>query len=314
MAPLHTVKTPHDNLDCVFVGNSSIDILMLVSALPKSDQRIAATRMAVSGGGLAGTPAVALASLGGRTGLITAIGRDEMGKMISRGLEEQKFDCLKIYEVAGKASSTGLVQVEPDGKRCITVYGGCIGGLHIEDMDKEPFHNTKYVHIGVPYPEEKLTLDTLKYVKENTGALTSVDSGNFSRELCDRILPWSDIFIPDDKTVRNTLGLEPKEACKYYIEHGAKIACVTLGPRGAVAYDGKSFYEQEAYPVDVLDTTGAGDNFHGAFLYGLVQGWKLPEILRFACVFSSLTCRGLGGREAIPTLSEVMDILKSQFQ
>jgi sulfofructose kinase len=84
---------------------------------------------------------------------------------------------------------------------------------------------------------------------------------------------------------------------------------VTRGVKGCVGYEGGEVYRQPAYRVDpVVDTTGAGDVFHGAFAYGLVLGYDLPTNLEFATLVAGLKCRRLGGRSGIPTEEELVGL------
>ena len=128
--------------------------------------------------------------------------------------------------------------MEENGKRCLSCYGGCIDRLTFDMLDKEVFHHTRYVHLGVMRPQ--LMLDICRYCKENTNAIVSIDSGNLSRENTDMLLPYADIFIPDNKTVERTLHMSEPDACRYYAARGAKIACVTAAERGTYAYDGRT--------------------------------------------------------------------------
>jgi len=84
---------------------------------------------------------------------------------------------------------------------------------------------------------------------------------------------------------------------------------VTLGQRGSVSLWGGVPYHLPALRVRARDTTGAGDVFHGAYIYGLMQGWAPPERIRLATVAAGLNCRSLGGRSGIPTLEEVQERL-----
>ena len=92
---------------------------------------------------------------------------------------------------------------------------------------------------------------------------------------------------------------------------GPRVVGVTLGARGALAYDGTRFYESPGFHVDVLDTTGAGDAFHGAFLYGVLRKMGLEDTLRFANAVAAMNCTALGGRAALPRLSEVEAFLQA---
>ena len=94
--------------------------------------------------------------------------------------------------------------------------------------------------------------------------------------------------------------------------HGARVSCVTAAEKGSWAYDGYRLFHADTILVQILDTTGAGDNFHGAFLYCINHGWGLEFALRFSNIFASLTCRELGGRAAIPSRETVLALYRSE--
>ncbi len=90
---------------------------------------------------------------------------------------------------------------------------------------------------------------------------------------------------------------------------GAETCTITLGGKGSVTITGDEIFHTPAFHVDVVDTTGAGDVFHGGYIYGLLNKWEIKEVLRFASAFASLKCRKLGGRAGIPSLEEVEALL-----
>ena len=92
-------------------------------------------------------------------------------------------------------------------------------------------------------------------------------------------------------------------------EMGPQVVTVTLGQKGSVSLWEDIPYRLPALTVQARDTTGAGDVFHGAYTYGLLQGWSPPERIRWATVAAGLSCRSLGGRAGIPTLNEVEERL-----
>ena len=87
------------------------------------------------------------------------------------------------------------------------------------------------------------------------------------------------------------------------------VVVVTAGRDGAYAVAGSETWHQPAFPVPVKDTTGAGDVFHGAFMFGVLQGWELPRTLAFASAAAALKCRALGGRSGIASLAETARFL-----
>lgn len=296
--------------NALFIGSSTKDMIMLVDAPPESDQRISASQFVISLGGVASTAAAAHQKLGGKTAMISIVGEDETGEYISADLVSQNYACLQLLHTNKAASSTSMIQVEKNGKRCITNYGGCIKEMTFEKLDLTPLHHTRFLHLGVMNPE--LMLQLARYCKEKTQAQLSIDGGNIPKELMEQLLPYADIFIPDNKTAMKTLGLQPKEACQYYVEHGAGFAAVTAAEEGTVGFDGTNWYHAPAITVNLVDTLGAGDNFHGAFLYAMNEDWDMNRRLFFANVFASLSCEGLGGRVAAPTLEKVLERMEQE--
>jgi len=90
---------------------------------------------------------------------------------------------------------------------------------------------------------------------------------------------------------------------------GPKAVTVTLGNRGSVSWHKGRVFSTPAFKVKAVDTTGAGDVFHGGYIFGLKKGWPLEEVVRFASAFAALKCLAPGGRGGIPTLAETMSFL-----
>ena len=293
--------------DALFIGSSTRDLLMIVEAPPESDRRIAASSYAESFGGVASTAAAAFRHLGGKAGIITAIGGDETGRLIREDLAARGIDPLVVHTFPGSASSLSMIQVEHSGKRCLTCYGGCIDRLTMEHIDMELVKRAKVLHIGVM--DFDVAEELCRRTKKETDTLVSIDGGNIPLDAAKRLLPWADYFIPDNKTAMTTLGMEPAEACRWYVSQGCRVAAVTAAEQGIWAFDGRELLHVPAISVRVLDTTGAGDNFHGAFLWARTQGYELRRALRFAGVFASLSCEGLGGRGAYPAMRRVESLM-----
>jgi sulfofructose kinase len=92
---------------------------------------------------------------------------------------------------------------------------------------------------------------------------------------------------------------------------GNRLAAATLGRDGVVAWDGTRFRYCPAYVVEAVDTTGAGDIFHGAFVYAQLAGWPIEEQLAFSCAAAALNCKGLGARGGIASLTEIRELVRS---
>ncbi|MEI1254168.1 PfkB family carbohydrate kinase [Blautia sp. JLR.GB0024] len=297
------------SIDCLFIGGSTQDLLMRTEEIPKSDQRVQAFEYVQCCGGVSATAAAAHQEAGGVTGLITIVGEDAAGEFITQDLQRRQFHEIQIIKKPGARSSVSMIQIDKNGSRSITHYGGCIYDLEFGMLDVKLLQSAGMLHLGVM--DEELMMEIAGFCRAE-GILLSVDGGNLSGSLAERILPFTDVWILDEGTVKKTLGMTPEEACLYYHDKGHKgiFSAVTMGGDGAVGYDGKKFIHMDPIRVPVVDTTGAGDNYHGAFLYGMGRGWSMEMCMEFAGIFASLTCREIGGRKGIPSCSEVMKYMK----
>jgi sugar/nucleoside kinase (ribokinase family) len=126
-----------------------------------------------------------------------------------------------------------------------------------------------------------------------------------------RLLPLMDYAIASESCARQlSADGDWERACRAVRQRGPRCVVVTLGEKGLVCLEGDRFSRMPAFAVNVLDTTGAGDVFHGAFCYGLVQGFALERNLAFASAAAAMKCRRLGGRAGIPTRQEVEEFLR----
>jgi sulfofructose kinase len=92
--------------------------------------------------------------------------------------------------------------------------------------------------------------------------------------------------------------------------HGCQVAGVTLGTRGALAWDGRRFHCSPGFMVEALDTTGAGDIFHAGFVYALLAGWELDRTLDFSCAAAALNSTALGARGGIRPVGEIERLMR----
>lgn len=125
--------------------------------------------------------------------------------------------------------------------------------------------------------------------------------------MCDYVVA-SEEFGRD--LIKSTVSFKPEEALLYMKSFGAKACTITLGEKGSITLSGDEIFHIPAFKVNVVDTTGAGDVFHGGYIYGLLQKWNIKDVVRFATAFASLKCRKLGGRAGIPSLEETEALIR----
>jgi ribokinase len=141
------------------------------------------------------------------------------------------------------------------------------------------------------------------------GTPVCLDAGGPNPHLLD-LLPYIDVLIAAEAFVEDIAGSDDIETgARTLRDCGPGIVVTTRGNKGSYSLIGDQSFFTDPFMVDVVDTTGAGDVFHGAYIFGLLQDWDHRSIARFAGATAALKCRKLGGRAGIPTLDTVMAFL-----
>jgi sulfofructose kinase len=173
-------------------------------------------------------------------------------------------------------------------------------------LDRELITAARALLIDTHMPEAALT--AARWMRL-TGGLVMLD-GERVRDGTLDLLPHCDLLVVSDRFGRDATGLdEPWAAARALHSRYERLALVTCGAEGSwCAHEGELFHTP-AFEIEPVDTTGAGDVFHGALLYALLRGDAVRDAVRFASAAAALSCRGLGGRGSLPTVGEVEDML-----
>lgn len=296
-------------VDALFIGNCTKDIIFATSAPPASDQRILASSWTQTFGGVAGTAAIAFQKLGGKAGIVSVIGDDEVGREIKADLESTNFTYIQLKICPNKNTAVSTILVENNGKRLICHYPGCNDELTFTDVMHALKNTPPLIHLGVV--SSCLMLQIAKYCGETSIEL-SIDGGNLPIDQLPEVLPYTDYFILDDKTSAMHGFSDPFEACLYYQSLGAKFVTITRADLPTVSLHGEKKYVSSPprhHSIKIVDTTGAGDNYHGAFLYFVSSSrYTMQQCLDFAACYATLSCTEYGGRAGQPSLDTVMRV------
>lgn len=295
-------KPINDAPDIIGIGVCTVDYLVIVPRLPQRNENMRARRFARELGGLASIALIAAARLGARAKLIARIGDDEAGDYIRAALLDEGIDVSRLLVEAGGESHVSVIVVhEPSGDRSIMTRPPTSQPVSARELRREDIGGARVLFV------DKLTDATLQAAKwaRAAGAHVVLDPSQPYAQL-KPLLEHVTVPIVPEAWARAWLPGRPVSAvAERLCQAGAEIAIVTLGERGAVASWGGQTQTFPAFVVDVVDTTGAGDAYHGAFMYALLQGWDVPRMARFAAAVGALNCRALGGRSALPRLDEV---------
>lgn len=290
--------------DIVGVGLNAVDYLVGLSRFPVPGEKLRMSAFAREGGGQVATALVALSRWGRRCKYIGNVGDDEHGRLSSLLLSQEGVDISHVRTVPGASSQFAVIIVEEEtGERTILWDRDPRIRVSQEDLPLDEIRRARALLLdghdvpaaitaaraargaGVP-----VVLDAEK-VQDGTEELLS---------LCDHIVAaghFPGLLIP---------GASAEDGAREILRRYApRTSTVTLGPRGAYGCDGREEFFSPPIRVKAMDTTGAGDIFHAGFLYALLGRLPFREILAFANTAAGLSCRGLGGRAAIPTIGEI---------
>jgi len=294
--------------DIVGIGTAVMDRLYLledVSALPSG--RV--LQYSVQGGGPAATAIAAASVLGARCGMIAAVGGDEAGRFIMSSLEECGVDVSRMVVKPDVASPVVLVLVDArTGDRHFLGHGADSPLIGPNDIDWDYVAGARIVHFDGWVREMPAAMRKTREL----GPTVMVDA-NVVAGLEPGWISLVDVFIGSADVRRK--HPDPDAALKEaenIASLGPRTAILTLGARGCVGVGPRGPFRVPGLQVDVVDTTGTGDVFHGAYAYALLRGWEPEDCARFACAAAALSATRLGGRAGLASFAQVCEFLRSR--
>lgn len=310
--------------DCIGFGMNAVDYLSILDPYPDLDEKVEVIESSIQGGGPVPTAMVTLAKLGAKVAYIGKIGDDPEGKFVKTELEKEGVNT--DYLIIDKESKTARAFIWVDkktGKRTVALDKTQLNDTKISELKFLNSVSTGFLHIDARELEVNVFL--AKWAKK-LGAKASLDVGSL-RSGVESVFPFVDHLIVSKRFACGITKLpDPFSACKELMKirrihgKGFETVVVTIGEDGYICGSPRGFtpsgnedkiFHSPGFPVKVVDTTGAGDVFHGAFIYGLLKKWNLKKTAQFANACASMKCRKLGGRAGIPNFDEVTAFMKS---
>ena len=287
--------------DIIGLGYCGLDYLCLTPHIPVDD-KVEALAALTQGGGPAATATCTAARLGAETAFVGATGDDERGRSIVSGLRKGGVNTDSIAVRSGADSPAAFCWTEKTtGHRSIVWTHGSVQPLAPEEIDNEMIKSAKILHLDGH--QMAAALHAAQIARKN-GVLVSLDAGTIVPGI-EKLLTLSDIVIASEKFAERFIGeIDPEISVRKLFAGNCRFAAVTMGVKGSIGFDGETIFHQPSFKVKVVDTTGAGDVFHGAFAYRFINGGDWSECLRFAAAIAALKCTEFGGRTGIPTLAE----------
>ena len=284
------------------VGITVLDRIQRVENLPTTGGKYVAKDYYEVGGGPAATAAVAVSRLGHRVDFIGRVGQDGVADTMLTELASYGVNVDKAVHIKGASSAFSAVLVDDEGERMIINYQDKSLSRDPKQLESIDFSQYETVLTDVRWPEgAKYALEQAK--RHNIPTVLDADIAPD---------PIDELVKLADHVAFSEPGLEKFTGCSDPVE-GLKIAkkqtdgkvYVTVGSKGCYWLEGDALCHEPVIKVDVVDTTGAGDVFHGALAVAVAESKQSRESIVFSNTVAALKCTKKGGREGIPTRIEV---------
>ncbi len=294
-------------MEVVGIGSPVFDFLINTDRLPEPDSGGKISEYSWQGGGKVATALVTLARLGAETSMLGVVGDGPYGQFCIKDFQKHGVDTSYLVVDEGKTGSFCVVISEKKSmSRSIMGTTSTKRQLQVKDLNKNLITSAEILHLE---RLDQVSRRAALWVREAGGKVV-IDADSFSKEI-DNNLELIDVFIGSEFYYKHKFESNNyRENCKKFQNKGPEIVIFTLGEKGCVGVYGDTFFKIPAFEVEVMDTNGAGDVFHGAFIYGLLQDWEIEETAEFATATAAIKCTRIGGRAGIPALNTVKNFIE----
>jgi sugar/nucleoside kinase (ribokinase family) len=295
------------SFDVVGMGLNSVDFLCVVPQFPTINSKMKILKFSKQGGGQVATAMVALSRWGVKTKYIGKVGGDELGQFSVKSIQQEGVDVSSITIVPNTPNQFAMIIVDGHSGERTILWDRDERLMYREgELRKEDTCSGKILHLDGH--DIHAAIQCSRWAKKEK--IPTVIDLDKVEPLTSELIKEIDFVVTSARFPTLLTGISNREkALRELQKHTSGCLCATLGHEGTVALVNGEFLHVKGFDVRAIDTTGAGDVFHAAFIYGLLQNWEIVDILRFANAVAALKCRDLGGRKGIPTLDEVQKLL-----
>lgn len=301
-------------VDIIGLGEVVVDWVAEIPHFPKPDEKIDALSENYFPGGVTANYLVAVARLGGICGFIGAVGDDSYGDFLIGDFQKEKVDTMLTLKKKENKTPVNFIFVAKGEKTIIQSPYMQTTKIDINNLDKRYIANSKLLHTTMIHP--KVTESAINIAKDN-GVNVSIDlESQIAQKGWENLknsLLKADVLIPNKEgAISITNSKTPEKAAKILIKKGIPLVIITMGNQGALVTTNRFQRLIPTYEVDkIVDTTGAGDTFNGAFSIGYwIKEWDLEKSCRYANAAASLKIQKLGARTGMPNENELIKFLK----
>ena len=293
--------------DCIGIGVCTVDYLSVLSRYPALNEKVESVAYSVQGGGPVPNALAAASRLGLKCSYIGSVGNDTNGHFLIEELQNFGVDTSFMKLHPDSATPFATIWIDKNsGYRSVVLNRNQYISLTCDTLPKQIISSTPILLLDGR--DSSVNLCAAQWAKD-AGNLVVCDFGSV-RQKTEELLKLTHYPVTSFNFIRQFLGdVSAESAATELLKYGCKAAVVTDGKRGCWYASDASVFHQPAFPVNVVDTTGAGDAFHGAFLAGLKKGWDIRTIVQFAGAVAAKTCEHVGGKSGLPTMEDALNLL-----
>jgi sulfofructose kinase len=295
--------------DVLGIGLNATDTLLLVQEFPPYAGKVAFDRELLSPGGQVASAVVACARLGLRAKYIGTIGDDLRGTVQRQSLEGTGVDTTGLIVRKDCPNQTAYIIIdERNGERTVLWQRGACLRLDPSEINEQDIASARMLHIDGYDVEAAAHAASLAH---KNGIPVSLDVDTLYPGF-ESVLKNVDYLVASSTwPAKWTQETDPFTALTLLQkEYGFAVAAMTLGDQGSLALQDGAWFYSPAFEVSCVDTTGAGDVFHGAFCYAMLSGKPMQKVLEFSNAAAALNCKAIGARGHIPLRAEVESLIK----
>src|SRR5215471_13610675 len=294
--------------DVVGVGLNATDTLLIVPHFPAYAGKVPFEEEHLSPGGQVASAMVACARLGLRTKYIGAVGDDLRGRVQLESLRNTGINLDHVLVRTGCANQSAYIVIDRStGERTVLWRRDDCLKIRPEEISESMIAGCRLLHIdGHDTPAVARAAE----IAHSRGIPVTIDVDTIYHGF-EKVLPHVSYLISSSEFPAAWTGeMDPFRALEMIQrEYRMKVAAMTLGAHGALALENGKFIYAPAFVVNCVDTTGAGDVFHGGFCYAVLQGMPMREALDFSNAMAALNCTALGARGGIRGLEDVRSLM-----
>lgn len=290
------------------VGSLNMDLVTNVKVTPRVGETVLGNGFNKIPGGKGANQAAAIGKLKGHVKMLGKVGDDNFGEILKNNLEISNVDVTNVYVQKNQSTGIAMIMVNEDGDNSIVVIPGANFDLKPEDIEDSVIDDCDILVSQLEIP-----LNTIEYIFRKAKEMNKYTILNPAPacKLGDNLLENIDLLILNETEIEVLSDIKINsfedilKGAKILMDKGVKELIITLGKNGAVYFNSEKYTRFNAYKVEAVDTTAAGDSFIAGLTVELSRGKDIYEAIEFATKVAAITVTRKGAQSSLPTLEEV---------